>query len=132
TEDDNDREMNLMNELRSRIMAGESFAELATQYSTDAETAADGGLLGEFAMEDIPDLFADAILATPVGSVTEVLKNEELLYLFIRDKELPSRVYTYDEVKDQLYNFLYQRKQMEAYDAWIEQLKKEAYVSISL
>jgi hypothetical protein len=36
---------------------------------------------------------------------------------------MQERVYTFDEVKDQLYNFMLQQKQMEAYDAWIEQLK---------
>lgn len=132
SEADENREMDLMNAVRDQILSGVSFAELAGQYSMDPETAAEGGLLGDFTAEDLPDLFKDAILATPVGTVTEVLKNEDLLYLFIRDQEMQERVYTFDEVKDQLYNFMFQQKQMEAYDAWIEQLKTEAYVTISL
>ncbi len=63
-----------MNALRDQILSGVSFAELAGQYSMDPENAAEGGLLGDFTAEDLPDLFKDAILATPVGTVTEVLK----------------------------------------------------------
>ena len=131
-QDDADREMDLMNNLRSTILAGADFSELARQYSMDKESATEGGLIGEFTADEFPELFSETILNTRVGSPTEVLKNEELLYLFIRDKELPSRIYSYEEVKDQLYNFLFRQKQMIAYDEWIEQVKAESYVSITL
>jgi peptidyl-prolyl cis-trans isomerase SurA len=132
TQEDEDREMALMNTLRSRIVAGESFAAIAAEYSMDPQTKEEGGLLGEFTEKDIPQLFTAPIMSTPVGVVTEVLKNEGMLYLFLRDEELPSRVLTYDEVKDQLRDYLFHIKQLQAYQDWIEAAKLNSFVEITL
>ena len=132
TQEDEDREMALMNTLRSRIVAGESFADIATEYSMDPQTKEEGGLLGEFTEQDIPQLFTAPIMSTPVGIVTEVLKNEGMLYLFLRDEELPPRVLAYDEVKDQLREYLFHIKQMKAYQDWIEAAKLNSFVEITL
>ncbi|MCB5261604.1 MAG: peptidylprolyl isomerase [Candidatus Cloacimonetes bacterium] len=132
TDQDEEREMALMNELRSRILAGEDFAVIAQEYSLDPESKAEGGYLGDFSEQDIPQLFSAPILSTPVGEVTEVLKNEGMLYLFIRDKELPQRIFRYEEVKEQLQAYLFQAKQVEAYQEWIEEAKRKAFIEITL
>ncbi len=129
---DKDREMTLMNSIRTRILAGESFAALAEEYSHDPESAADGGLLGEFAERDFPELFAAPLTATQIGEPTEVLENEGMLYLFMRDKEYEQRLYTYEEVRDQLQMYLSEQKQMLAYQDWIDKVKAESFVKISL
>ncbi len=125
-------EHKLMEYIRSRFAKGESFASLAAQYSMDPESAAESGSLGEFGEKDFPELFATQIMQTPVGQLTPVLENEGLLYLFIRSEEMPSRTYSYDEVKDQVQKMLFRRKQMEAYSKWISELKRESYVQITL
>jgi peptidyl-prolyl cis-trans isomerase SurA len=129
---DKDREMTLMNSIRTRILAGESFADLAEEYSHDPESAADGGLLGEFAERDFPELFAAPLTATQIGEPTEVLENEGMLYLFMRDKVHEQRLYTYEEVRDQLRMYLSEQKQMLAYQDWIDKVKAESFVKISL
>ncbi|MDD2597015.1 MAG: peptidylprolyl isomerase [Candidatus Cloacimonetes bacterium] len=129
---DKDREMTLMNSIRTRILAGESFAALAEEYSHDPESAADGGLLGEFAERDFPELFAAPLTATQIGEPTEVLENEGMLYLFMRDKVHEQRLYTYEEVRDQLRMYLSEQKQMLAYQDWIDKVKAESFVKISL
>lgn len=129
---DKDREMTLMNSIRTRILAGESFAALAEEYSHDPESAADGGLLGEFGERDFPELFAAPLTATQIGEPTEVLENEGMLYLFMRDKVHEQRLYTYEEVRDQLRMYLSEQKQMLAYQDWIDKVKAESFVKISL
>jgi peptidyl-prolyl cis-trans isomerase SurA len=129
---DKDREMTLMNSIRTRILSGESFAALAEEYSHDPESAADGGLLGEFAERDFPELFAAPLTATQIGEPTEVLENEGMLYLFMRDKVHEQRLYTYEEVRDQLRMYLSEQKQMLAYQDWIDKVKAESFVKISL
>lgn len=131
-EDDESREMAMMNTLRDRVIAGESFAELASTHSMDPDTAADGGLLGEFSERDFPELFAAPLMATPVGTPTEVLKNEGVLYLFMRDTEHPQRLFTFEEVREQVQGFLLQQKQLTAYEDWIQKIKAESYIQISL
>jgi len=132
TEDDDAREMELMQSIRERVIAGESFDELATEYSMDPQSAADGGLLGEFGERDLPELFSAPIMNTAVGTPTEVLRNEGILYLFLRGVEHPERIYTFEEVREQLQNYLSQVKQAEAYEEWIAKAKAETYVQISL
>jgi len=125
-------ERNLMEDIRNRISNGEGFAVLAKQYSMDPESANDNGSLGEFSEEVLPPLFITQIMQAPVGQLTPVLENEGMLYLFIRTEELPPRIYSYNEVKDQVQKLLFGKKQMDAYNKWISELKKESYVQISL
>jgi peptidyl-prolyl cis-trans isomerase SurA len=129
---DSTSERALMKQLRQRCAAGESFASLATEYSMDNESKADGGLIGEFSENDFPELFATQIMQTPVGQITPVLENEGMLYLFTRSKEYPPRVFSYDEVKDQIKQLIFRSKQMDAYTVWINSLKQESYVQITL
>ncbi|MDY0151216.1 MAG: peptidylprolyl isomerase [Candidatus Cloacimonas sp.] len=122
----------LMEQIRVRFAANTSFADLAGEYSMDPESKADGGLLGEFSEADLPELFATQIMQTPLGELSPVLENEGMLYLFIRLKEHPVRVYTYEEVKAQIQQMIFRQKQMEAYKLWIDNLKRESYVQLSL
>lgn len=125
-------ERQLMENIRQRFMAGESFATLASEYSTDAESKADGGSIGEFSQKDFPELFAVQVMQTPVGSITPVLENEGILYLFSRLEEYPPRIFSYEEVKEQVQQFLFRQKQMQAYDQLVDKLMKESYVKITL
>ncbi len=125
-------ERNLMESIRERFIAGESFASLASAYSMDPETKNDGGVIGEFAESELPELFAVNIMQVPVGQISPVMENEGLLYLFIRLEELPPRVFSYEEVKEQVEQYLFQKKQMEAYGKWMSDLKRESYVQILL
>ena len=123
-------EKTLMDSIRDRITKGESFAALATEYSMDEDSKAEGGMIGEFSETDFPELFAAQIMQSPVGGVTPVLENEGMLYLFSRLQEMPPRVFSYDEVKDQVQQFLFRKKQMQAYDNWVNKLKQESYVQV--
>ncbi len=132
TEQDSQKERSLMEEISNRFAAGESFAALAEAYSMDPESKVDGGIIGEFAEQDFPELFAAPIMQAPVGQMTPVLENEGMLYLFARLQEIPSRVFAYDEVKEQLRQFIFRKKQMEEYSKWMDNLKRESYVQIIL
>jgi len=123
-------EHQLMENIRSRYEAGESFASLARAYSMDEDSKAEDGIIGEFSEHDFPELFAAQIMQTPVGQITPVLENEGMLYLFCRLQEMPPRTYSYDEVKDQVQQYLFHQKQMQAYDSFVDKLKKESFVQI--
>lgn len=129
---DKDREQALMSSLRERYLNGESFADLATQYSMDEESASEGGDIGEFTIKELPELFSTVLQSIKVGDVTPVLENEGLLYLFVKQSENPSRLYSFEEVRSQVQRYLFQLKQMEEYDTWIADLKKNSYLEISL
>lgn len=107
-----------------------TFAELAQEYSLDEETKAKGGIVGDLSEAELPELFAAQIMAAPVGKMTPVLENEGMLYLFARLKESPTRLYSYEEVKDKVKEYITVTKQDSAYEDWIAKLISESYVQI--
>lgn len=132
SDEDYDREKELMQNIRDRIVAGESFGDLAREYSFDTNSKEEGGLLGEFGEQDLPELFLPVIMASEVGVPTEVLQNEGLVYIFIRENESPARVFEYEEVKDQLKDYMFQLRQMEYYDEWMQEAKSKAFIEYKL
>jgi len=122
----------IMEDIRNQVLAGKSFAELATQWSMDTDSAKDGGSIGEYGENDFPELFAAILKALPVGGISQVLENEGMLYLFTKLNEVPSRLLSFDEVSSQIRNILSMQKQEQVYNDWIKQLSKENYVEILL
>lgn len=69
--------------LRARIAAGESFAALAQAESDDEATAARGGLFdGPYDPIGWPDAVTEALIALPVGQVSEPLQGRGGFWLF--------------------------------------------------
>lgn len=131
TDADSSAARSLMESIRAQFISGsKSFAELAAEYSQDTETASSGGIIGEFSAEELPELFATALLRTPVGQMTEVLEHEGMLYLMSRVEELPQRLFDFEEVRQQIYDYLFSQKQAEAYNTWMQELMQENFVQI--
>ncbi|MFP4500886.1 MAG: peptidylprolyl isomerase [Candidatus Hydrogenedentota bacterium] len=65
-------------ELRERIMEGESFARIARTYSADGTSAARGGLLQTFTKRDeLEPAFEAYVWEAPVGAVSEVISTSQ-------------------------------------------------------
>jgi len=71
-------------------------------------------------------------MQVPVGEISPVMENEGMLYLFERLEEFPPRIFSYEEVKEQLQQYIFRQKQTEVYDKWISDLKSESYVQIMM
>ncbi len=120
-----------MEMVREQFSTGkQTFSDLARKYSAEPEAQTTGGIIGDLAADEMPELFAVQILATPVGQMTPVLENEGILYLFARLSETPMRLYTYEEAKPKLQEYLFTEKQAKAYNEWILKLISESYVQI--
>lgn len=121
-----------MEEIRQEIINGKSFAEMAEKWSIDTDSAKDGGSIGEYGEKDFPELFAPILKSLNVGEVSQVLENEGMFYMFTKTAEIPSRLMSFEEVRDQIKTVLSQQKQLQVYNEWIEQLKQENHVEIML
>jgi peptidyl-prolyl cis-trans isomerase SurA len=121
-----------MESIRQQFLSGTNFAVLATKWSEDEASAKDGGSIGEYGTNDFPELFAPVLQTLAVGSITEVLENEGMLYLFSKLNEVPSRLLGFEEVRSQIKDIITRQKQMQVYDNWIGQLRKENHVEILL
>lgn len=62
------------NEIYEKIMAGENFSVLATQFS-DGQKALEGGRLGWRPVNQLPPLFADQVVSMSPGEVTHPIRS---------------------------------------------------------
>lgn len=92
---------------------GAAFQDVATSYSTHAESAANGGLVGTLKEKDTTiagvenqSAIAEALFKLPVNSVTEVTRIEDAFYIFKIASVKPARNITLDEARPQIENIV--------------------------
>lgn len=62
-----------LDSIRRRVLAGDDFAALARQYSSDRSATANGGNMGYIHANTLPYNFETAAYSTPVGEVSEII-----------------------------------------------------------
>ncbi len=132
SEEEIKEERNLMQEIHQRLENGESFAELALQYSDMDSIQADKGYLGEFPMDRIETLFTPEVKNLKQGEITDVIELDNSLYIFKNLEIVGEREYHYSEISNQLEQLVKNEKAAEKYQDWIAELKKEIYVENKL
>lgn len=104
-----------------RILAGESFADIAREVSADP-SASVGGDQGELALEDLPAAFAPHVAALAVGAVGEPVQAADGWHLFQVVERLPGRDRPLEEVAPEIVD----RLRQEQGDALLQRLLAEA------
>ena len=108
-----------------RIKAGEDFAKLATELSKDPGSGQQGGDLGFFTKERMVPEFSAAAFALAPGQVSEPVKSQFGYHVIKLVDKREKPVPTYDEVKDQIEQFMYRKNQQETINALRETGKIE-------
>jgi peptidyl-prolyl cis-trans isomerase SurA len=81
--------LELLEDIRQRVLDGEDFSELAALYSEDPGSAAAGGDLGEFARGDMTPTFERALEALRPGEMTMPFMSPYGAHLAILDSRSP-------------------------------------------
>jgi len=89
-------------DLRKRIIAGESFAKLAEKYSDDPGSAKLGGDIGYFGHGSLEPAFEKAMFALKKGEVSEPVLTSFGFHIIKLEDIRPAKIKSFDEVKDQL------------------------------
>jgi peptidyl-prolyl cis-trans isomerase SurA len=118
----------LMDEIRSRLESGDDFAELAAEYSDDAETKEQGGDLSFRGLEQFPYDIRTVIEALKEGQVSQTVEAPFGLYIFKLEKREPAQLT--DEEKKQIRSILKQQKFESEWEKFTDKLKKKAFVKI--
>ncbi len=125
--DDQARE--LAAELRRRAQDGQDFGELAREYSEDIGSAAEGGDLGWTSPGQMVPEFEAAMAQTSVGEISEPVRTQfgwhVLEVTARRDQDM-----TNEATRAKAMNYLHDRKYQEELDAWLRQIRDEAFVDI--
>ena len=119
----------LVVELRARAESGEAFGDLAREYSEDIGSAAEGGDLGWTSPGQMVPEFDKAMAATEVGQISEPVKTQFGWHI-IQVEGRRQQDMTSEAIRAQAMNYLHDRKYQEELDAWLRQIRDEAFVDI--
>ena len=121
----------LIERLRDRILAGESFSELAQSFSEDPGSALNGGDLNWIDPSSLVPEFREVMAATPGGQLSEPFKTPYGWHIL----EVLGRRATdaSDDFREQqALTLLRNRKYEEELQNWLRQIRDEAYVEIKI
>jgi peptidyl-prolyl cis-trans isomerase SurA len=121
-------------EIRARVVAGESFTELAKSYS-NLPSANDGGNIGFIKKEEMAAYMRETVMAMHPGEISPIVETDYAFQFFkllaVRDGDLIIKA-PYESVKDEIRDMLYRQKMQEQYAEWVKSLREQAYIEVIL
>lgn len=117
------------NALRNRLLAGESFAEIAAEYSLSPDREA-GGDLGLFARGQLPPEFDEVLFSLTPGRVSTPVKSPYGVHLFLVEKRLAAGVLPREEVSEDIRQHLQKERETELYQQWLQDLRENTEIQI--
>jgi len=113
---------------RTRVLAGEAFALVASEISADAASARSGGVLGTFRLEDLSETFQAALADLPEGAVSEPVLTPAGWYVFKVLARTAGHMYTYEELSEQLRQAVESQKIEAALADYVKGLRKRFFI----
>ena len=115
--------------VKSKVMQGQDFADLAKKVS-GGPTAAQGGELGLFKRGALAKVLEDQTFSLPVGQSTQPIRTRQgfvILKVVAHDQAGPAPM---KEVEPQIQEALYIKQMQPALRAYLSKLREQAYVDI--
>ena len=119
----------LAKNLKNRILSGEDFEEVAREYSEDIGSAQEGGELGWASPGQMVPVFENAMAQAKINEVTQPFESPygwHILQVLKRRQQDVTELVNRNRAED----FLHNRKYQEELDAWLRQIRDEAFVDI--
>lgn len=120
-----------LRQLRTRIQNGDDFTELAKTHSDDRASAIEGGDLGWVSPGQMVPQFEAVMNSIRVGEVSEPFQSQfgwHIVQVTDRREVDNSKEFTENRARE----FIRQRKADEMTEAWLRQLREEAFVEVKL
>ena len=122
-----------LKELRTRIISGESFEDLAGEYSDDPEVSVNNGNLGWYDLTSlsIPQ-FAEVLDTLIVGNISKPIKTD---YGYHIVKSIDIREGGKLTLKDNWYeleSIVIRNKRLKVYNEWLDSIRDEVYIDIKM
>ena len=118
----------LAQRILASLKAGGDFDALARKFSK-GPNADKGGDLGYVKRGQMRANIDEVIFRLERGQLSGAIKTELGYHLFKVEDKIPERVKALEEVRGDIEHRLYIEKGKAQYDKWIEELKKNAYIS---
>ena len=105
------------------IVEGVDFDSLAKQHSRDPTID-----LGEFYVDRLTPPFDEVVKEMDEGEVSEPILTPYGYHLLYTREKVPEQTLTFEELRDQIMQYLYQQEVQKKYDGLIEELKEQVFV----
>jgi len=117
--------------LRSSLIDGAAFDELARVYSEDAGSRDAGGDLGWFGRATMVPEFEEAAFALEIGEISEPVETDFGFHIIKVVDRHNARTPEFAEVEEDIRNDLTAEREAEAWNAWTEQAYEAADIEIA-
>ena len=118
-----------INEIRSRIIDGEDFSNLAKEFSEDPGSGSQGGELGWLGKGVLATEFEETMISMNLGEISPVFETQ-FGFHFLEVLDTRSYDMTRDLIEDRAYQILYGRKYEEELENTLRLMRSEAFVEI--
>ncbi|HTT55753.1 MAG TPA: peptidylprolyl isomerase [Opitutaceae bacterium] len=113
----------------AKFREGESFAELARQYSQDTRRSK-GGDWGWIKRSDMRKEFTDILFSLKKGEVSKpILVPEGCFLLYVEDRKYAG-IQPLNDVHEEIERILAQQMTQQAQERWLERLRRNGYVKM--
>jgi peptidyl-prolyl cis-trans isomerase C/foldase protein PrsA len=120
----------LAQKARSEIQNGARFSDVAKELS-DSASAKEGGDVGFFKQGTISDAISKEIAKVDVGDVSPIIKTQYGYMIFkVLERRVGQRP-TFDQVANQVMNYLYDQKVQDGLRPFLTTLRKESYIRLA-
>ena len=116
-------------EVLAKFQAGETFAELARQFSQDTRRNK-GGDWGWTKRSDMRKEFSDQLFSLKKGEVSKpIFIPEGCFLLYVEDRKFAG-IQSLEEVRDEVERVLAQQMTRQSQERWLERLRRNGYVKM--
>ncbi|PHD72084.1 foldase [Bacillus sp. AFS043905] len=107
------------------LAAGGDFAKLAAEYSTDTETADNGGSLGYFGKGDMVEEFENVAFDLNINKVSDPVKTEYGYHIIKVAGKKEAKKANLEDSKEVIKETLLSERLQEEYPVWLAEVKKD-------
>lgn len=118
----------LAQSIREKLIAGGDMAALAREYSEGSEKE-NGGDMGWVKQGQFLERLDRAIFKLGPGEVSEAVKTQLGFHLFKSEESRPAELLGFEDVRDKIQSLLLKKKSADLLKAWLEELRKDAYIT---
>jgi len=119
-------------EVKEKLAAGEDFAALAKEYSTDTSNAQSGGELGFFAKGEMAAEFEEAAFSMNIGDISEPVQTEFGYHIISVTDKKEAKEAVYEDHKDEIKQTLFDEAVQTEYTTWITDKREKLDIENTL
>lgn len=110
-------------EARQKLESGESFDKVSKEYSQAPS-------VGTIEQGQMVPAIENEVFTLKKGELSQIVEVGNGVYIFKVNNIVPGGKQSIDDVKDYIYNKLYEQQFQEKFKAWVDKLRDKAYVEI--